>query len=103
LSKTKKLEEELERKVSTYVEITGAALRQACISTTLSRKEKKLAQAFKDMATRYYQDAHYFKERGDLLNALAALSYSHAWLDAGALAGFFDVRDSKLFILPKQG
>ena len=50
------------------------------------------------MATRYFQDAKFFEKKGDKLTALAALSYAHAWLDAGARLGLFDVaHDNVLF------
>ena len=38
-----------------------------------------------------------FYDKGDIVNAFAALSYAHGWLDAGARIGLWDVHDSKLF------
>ena len=44
------------------------------------------------------EDAKYFRDKNDYVNALAALSYAHAWLDAGARIGLFDVKgDNELF------
>mgnify|MGYP001563018075 CR=1 FL=1 len=45
----------------------------------------------------YLKDAKHFEERGDFVNAFAALNYAHGWLDAGAKLGIFDVNNSKLF------
>jgi hypothetical protein len=50
------------------------------------------------MAASYLDDGRHFREEGDLVNALASFSYGHAWLDAGARAGLFDVpTDGELF------
>ena len=58
------------------------------------------AYDFLDLAKRYYQDAMYFKDKGDLVNAFAAINYAHAFLDAGARLGFFDVgKDNELFMV----
>jgi|TARA_B100001971_G_C18172679_1_gene528113 hypothetical protein len=51
-----------------------------------------------DMASRYYSDAQHFADKGDKVNAFAALNYAHGWLDAGARLGLFDVDgDNVLF------
>jgi hypothetical protein len=50
-----------------------------------------------DMVERYIKDAHHFEEKGDLVNAFAALNYAHGWLDAGARLKIFDVHDSEYF------
>jgi hypothetical protein len=50
------------------------------------------------MATRYYNDAEHFRQKGDIVTAFAALNYAHGWLDAGARLGLFDVdHDDTLF------
>ena len=50
------------------------------------------------MAKSYYEDAKHFEEKGDRVNAFAALAYAHGWLDAGARLGLFDVDgDNELF------
>jgi hypothetical protein len=50
------------------------------------------------MARSYLEDGRHFREEDDLVNALAAFSYGHAWLDAGARLGLFDVpTDGHLF------
>ena len=50
------------------------------------------------MARSYLEDGRHFREEDDLVNALAAFSYGHAWLDAGARMGLFDVpSDGHLF------
>lgn len=54
---------------------------------------------FLDMASRYYSDAHHFHSKGDVVTAFAALNYAHGWLDAGARAGFFLVKNNELFVV----
>tara|TARA_Y100000310_G_C20530126_1_gene737995 strand:+ start:221 stop:493 length:273 start_codon:yes stop_codon:yes gene_type:complete len=58
---------------------------------------EKYAADFLDMISRYISDAKHFYEKGDFVNAFAALNYAHGWLDAGARAEIFDVHDSRLF------
>jgi len=78
--------------------VTQAALDKAKISKTLSEEDSRRAAIMLDMASRYFKDAHFFKQNGDLLNAFGAIYYAHGWLDAGARIGLFDVGgDSLLF------
>jgi len=94
-------ETELQQKVQRYRKLTEAALEKIVLKKQLSAKEKGIALDFLEMAKNYFNDAKHFEQQGDLLNALAAFSYAHAWLDAGVRAGFFDAKgDSKLFTLP---
>jgi len=85
-------------KLDRYFKVTGTALKKAKLSKNLSEKEKKLALQFRDFCQRYFEDAKYFREKGDYVTAFAALNYAHAWLDAGAIQGLFDVKgQDKLF------
>jgi len=89
-------------KLDKYFNVTQEALNKIKIkdSNLNNINSKKIANEFLDMATRYFNDAKYFKEKNDLVTAFAALNYAHGWLDAGAKLGVFDVKDSKLFVLP---
>ena len=87
------MKEITDEKLEKYFDITGRALKKA--KENISKKE--FAADFLDMAQRYFDDAKYFKEKDDYVNAFAALSYAHGWLDAGARIKLFDVHDSKLF------
>jgi hypothetical protein len=51
------------------------------------------AAEYEGMARSYLEDGRHFRETDDPVNALAAFSYGHAWLDAGARIGLFDVPD----------
>ena len=92
---------EIEEKVMKYRGLTEKAIEKVKFVTELSEKEIKIAEDFLEMANNYFSDAKHFQEKKELLTALAAFSYSHAWLDAGVRAGFFDAGgDDQLFTLP---
>ena len=94
-------------KLKKYFDITGRALKKVKIvskNQIMSDKVwKKNAEDFLDMAQRYFDDAHYFEKKGDVVTAFAALNYAHGWLDAGARICLFDVGgDSELFVVDDE-
>ena len=91
----KKINLVCEARLGKYFKITGEALEKA--KKALNKKELDRAKDFLDMAQRYYDDAKHFEKEGHYVNAFACLNYAHGWLDAGARAGFFKVKDSRLF------
>ena len=80
-----------DEKLEKYFLVTGKALKKVKIAKEKEIKWKEMAHDFLDMAQRYYEDAKYFKQKGDIVTAFAALNYAHGWLDAGARLGLFDV------------
>lgn len=89
---------ELNEKLEKYFNLTEKAMAQ--IKFKVSNIDSAgAAKDFLDLAKRYQKDAQYFKEKGDILNAFAAICYAHAFLDAGARLGIFDVHDSSLFMV----
>ncbi len=87
-------------KLEKYTDITKQAI--AKVKLVPGSWEEK-AQDMLDMAQRYYSDANYFRQKGDLVTAFAALNYAHGWLDAGARLGFFDVeKDNLIFTIRKE-
>ncbi|MGV8162355.1 MAG: DUF357 domain-containing protein [Candidatus Nanoarchaeia archaeon] len=102
----KKLSSKLNDKVTKeklehYFKITGEALKMASKAPKMQGKEHE-ALDFLDMASRYYEDAKYFKEKNDYVLAFAALNYAHGWLDAGARIKLFKVTDSRLFTVDEE-
>lgn len=90
-------------KLAHYFDITGRAIKKVKIAPEKCIDWKKSAEDFLDMAARYYSDAEFFNKKGDIVNAFAALSYAHGWLDAGARLGLFDVGgDSTLFTVDQN-
>jgi uncharacterized protein len=84
-----------DEKLAKYFAITEEALAMAQGAINPDRHAHALEAL--DMVERYVSDAKHFKEKGDYVNAFAALNYAHGWLDAGARTGLFDVHDSRLF------
>lgn len=85
-------------KLSKYFDVTSRAIAKVKINSEQKFDWKQKAEDFLDMATRYFEDAKHFKEKGEIVTAFAALNYAHGWLDAGARLGLFDVDgDNTLF------
>ena len=91
--------ETVEEKLERYLELTKEAIFKVKIKNGNS---ELIAKDFLDMAKRYYKDAEYFNSKGEKLNALVAVTYAHAFLDAGARAKVFDVKDSRLFMVDEE-
>lgn len=84
--------------VEKYFSITEKALKKVKIAEPKEIDFTAAAKDFLDMAKRYFEDASYFRNKGDIARAYAAVNYAHAWLDAGARLGLFDFgKDSALF------
>ena len=89
-----------EEKIAKYLDITKRALDKLKIAAPERSFNRRLADSFLDMARSYHSDALHFREKGDLVNAFACVNYAHAWLDAGARIGLFEVGgDDQLFTL----
>ena len=96
------MKEITDQKLDSYFAITGKALKAVKIGVRKKSPLYTAATDFLDMAQRYYDDALSFRKKGDYVNAFAALSYAHGWLDAGARIGLFDVHDSTLFTVDEE-
>lgn len=93
------MKEITDEKLKKYFSLTEKALKKVRIKIPDNVNLKRVAEDFLDLAERYYKDAKYFEEKGDMVNAFAAVTYAHAFLDAGARLGVFDVKDNKLFMV----
>ncbi|MFB6113357.1 MAG: DUF357 domain-containing protein [Halodesulfurarchaeum sp.] len=82
---------DLDEKVERYESLLAEAV---SLTEPLPRSDSPLGRAageFHEMAASYLEDGRHFRADNDPVNALAAFSYGHAWLDAGARLGIFDV------------
>ncbi len=87
-----------ENKLNKYLDLTTRALKKVKLEKGLSKKDKERAKTYLEMSKSYLSDAKHFKKEGNWVNAFAAVNYSHAWLDAGAIIGLFDVeKDNVMF------
>ena len=84
-----------EEKLEKYFELTETALKEVKQSV-ISGKESEGKEII-EMVSNYVSDAHHFEDKGDWVNAFAALNYAHGWLDSGVRLKVFDVSDDKLF------
>lgn len=82
---------DLQKKTDQYEELLAEAVDAAEIAPPEGTPMHAAAVECAEMATSYLEDGRHFREDGDPVNALASFSYGHAWLDAGARIGLFDV------------
>jgi hypothetical protein len=89
---------ELEEKTDRYEALLAEALAEATIVAPEGTPLRAGAEEYREMAESYLADGRHFRTEDDTVNALAAFSYGHAWLDAGARLGVFEVpTDGDLF------
>lgn len=81
---------DLAEKTDRYERLLAEALDAADVAPAADSPLGDVATDFRAMAASYLEDGRHFREDDDLVNALAAFSYGHAWLDAGARAGLLD-------------
>jgi len=84
-----------EGKLKKYFNLTETALSEVK-KNIFSGKEVE-AKEIIDMVSNYVSDARHFENKGDWVNAFAALNYAHGWLDSGVRLKVFDVHDRDLF------
>ncbi|MCK4997683.1 DUF357 domain-containing protein [Candidatus Pacearchaeota archaeon] len=82
-------------KLSKYFKLTTEALGE--VKKNIIEDKEEGAKEIVDMVTNYLSDAHHFEDKGDFVNAFAALNYAHGWLDSGVRLKIFDVHDDRLF------
>ena len=89
---------DLQEKTDRYHDLLAEALEEVTVSAPEDTPMGEAALDCLEMAASYLDDGEHFRENDDPVNALAAFSYGHAWLDAGARVGLFDVpREGHLF------
>ena len=82
---------DLAEKTDRYERLLAEALDAASVAVPAETPLADGAAEYREMAQSYLDDGRHFRDDDDLVNALAAFSYGHAWLDAGARLGLFDV------------
>jgi hypothetical protein len=82
---------DLTEKTDRYERLLSEALDAAAVAPPAGTPLATGAEDLLDMAEAYLRDGRHFRESGDPVNALAAFSYGHAWLDAGARLGLLAV------------
>jgi hypothetical protein len=89
---------DLEEKTGRYEDLLAEGLAESTVAVPKETPLRVAAEEYREMARSYLEDGRHFLEEDDPVNALAAFSYGHAWLDAGARLGLFEVpTDGHLF------
>ena len=85
------------QKLKKYFDLTGSALK--LVKKSVIKGKEDYAKEIIDMVSNYLSDAKFFEEKGDYVNAFAALNYAHGWIDSGVRLDVFNVKDDKLFTI----
>jgi hypothetical protein len=89
---------DLDEKTDRYERLLSEAVEAAETAVPSGTPLEDAAAGYVEMAESYLEDGRHFRENDDPVNALAAFSYGHAWMDAGARMGLFDVpTENELF------
>ena len=81
--------ESLDEKLENYFTKAKPLFEGLKVSEPESTDWRKLGKEFLEMTLGYYEDALHFAEKGEAVNALAALEYAEGWMDAGKRIGLF--------------
>jgi hypothetical protein len=84
-------------KLKKYFEITEKAFE--IIKKNIINGKEKQAKEIIDMVENYISDAKHFERKEDFVNAFAAITYAHGWIDSGVRLDIFEVKDNKLFTI----
>ena len=84
-------------KLEKYFEITESAFE--IVKEKIIEGKENYAKEIFEMVSNYISDAKHFEEKGDWINAFAALNYAHGWIDSGVRLDIFDVSDDRLFTI----
>lgn len=82
-------------KLEKYFDLTSRGLKE--VKKNIIKGKEEESNEIIEMVSNYLSDARHFEEKGDWINAFAALNYTHGWLDCGVRTGIFDVNDRNLF------
>jgi hypothetical protein len=85
------LEPRFREKTDRYETLLADALEVATVADDIPVEHADAAEQCLEMAEAYLRDGRHFRQTGNLPDALAAFSYGHGWLDAGARVGVLDV------------
>ena len=66
--------------------ITGEAMEKLVVV-----EDNQVSETFLQFARDYLADAKHYAEKGDYATALEAIAYAHGFIDAGVLAGYFEI------------
>lgn len=91
------MREVTDEKITSYLEITEKALTVLKVLPPEGSQLRKAADDLLMMATSYFKDACFYREKGDYVTAFACVNYAHGYIDAGVRLGLFLGDGSGLF------
>lgn len=91
------MREVTEEKLEKYLSITENALKVLKVLPPEGSQLQKAADDLLMMATSYFKDACYYKDKGDYVTAFACVNYAHGYIDAGVRLGLFLGDNSGIF------
>lgn len=91
------MKEVTEEKITTYLAVTEKALSVLKVLPPEGSTLRKVAEDILMMATSYFNDARYYKEKADYVTAFACVNYAHGYIDSGVRMGLFMGDGSGLF------
>lgn len=90
----------LEEKTDRYEQLLAAALDEAVETAPAETPLATAAADCREMAESYLRDGRHFRNKDDLVNALASFSYGYGWLDCGVRMGLFSIpEETELFTM----
>ncbi len=84
-------------KLEKYFSLTTKAFQ--IVKENIIQGKENHAKEIIEMVSNYLSDAKHFENKGDWINAFAALNYAHGWIDSGVRLDIFKVDDDKLFTI----
>lgn len=91
---------DIRQKTLQYEGMLADALQATSIAVPPETPLYTAATECHEMADAYLNDGRHFLANDDLVNALAAFSYGHGWLDAAVRFGIFSIPDdTELFTM----
>ncbi|MFH1710954.1 MAG: DUF357 domain-containing protein [Nanoarchaeota archaeon] len=84
-------------KLHKYRTLTSNALKLA--KNSIVKTKLKYANEIISMVSNYLADSEYFEQKGQIVDAFAAINYAHGWLDSGVRLEIFNVKDDRLFTI----
>jgi hypothetical protein len=86
------MDEDIKTRVEKYLKNAEKLFEGVRVREDVEVNADAVGRKILDSALNYYTDSKHFYDKGEYVNALAALEYAEGWLDAGKSVGVIAVR-----------
>ncbi len=94
------MKEITDEKIKAYIDKTESVIKLLKKSVPENSHLNQIAEDFITMIKSYFSDSIYFFQKGDYVNAFAAINYAYGWIDSGVRLGIiYAGEDHDLFTL----